>query len=125
MPPRKYSPKPNGEPKRSFSSRNSVSSATTCLGSMVWNSSQTPRIRSAASSMYASVSEMSASNCLRISFSIFSRSSSESFLRLTSSVSAQRRSSSEKFVCLPVERYSTRRSSDSFSSSTRSSRSAS
>ena len=92
---------------------------------MVWNSSQTSRMRSAASSMYASVSEMSASNCLRISFSIFSRSSSESFLRLTSSVSAQSRSSSEKLVCLPVERYSTRRSSDSFSSRTRSSRSAS
>ena len=64
------------------------------------------------SSMYASVSEMSASNCLRISFSIFSRSSSESFLRFTSSVSAQSRSSSEKPVCLPVSRYLTRRSSD-------------
>ena len=50
MPPRKYSPQPNGEPKRSFSSRNSVSSATTCLGSIVWKSSQVWRIRSMPSS---------------------------------------------------------------------------
>ncbi len=51
MPPRKYSPQPNGDPKRSFSSRNSVSSAITCLGSIDWNSSQTCRMRSEASSM--------------------------------------------------------------------------
>ena len=51
MPPRKYSPQPYGEPKRSLSSRNSVSSLTTCFGPIVWNSSQTWRSRSAASSM--------------------------------------------------------------------------
>ncbi len=38
MPPRKYCPKPYGEPKRSFSSRNSCSSLTTSLGSSSRNS---------------------------------------------------------------------------------------
>ena len=51
MPPRKYSPQPNGEPKRSFSSRNSASSAMTSLTVMSWNFSQAWRMRSAASSM--------------------------------------------------------------------------
>ena len=51
MPPRKYSPKPYGEPKRSFSSRKSVSSVMTSFGFISWNSSQTWRMRSAASSM--------------------------------------------------------------------------
>ena len=51
MPPRKYSPNPYGEPKRSFSSRKRVSSAMTSFGFISRNRSQTCRMRSAASSM--------------------------------------------------------------------------
>ena len=51
MPPRKYSPKPYGEPKRSFSSRKTVSSGMTSFGFISWKISHTWRIRSAASSM--------------------------------------------------------------------------
>ena len=120
MPPRKYSPQPNGDPKRSFSSRNSASSAMTSLTDMSWNFSQAWRMRSAASSMYASVSAMSWSNALRTSFSSFSRSASVSFFTLISSESAHRWSSSLKPVCLPLFRYSSRRSSDSRSSCVRS-----
>ena len=90
MPPRKYSPKPYGEPKRSLSSRKIVSSCSICFGSISLKRSQTARMRSMASSMYASVSAMSASNVLRSSLSIFERSSSSSFLTSTSSDSAQR-----------------------------------
>ena len=48
------------------------------------------------------MSAISASIALRISFSSFSRSASESFLTLTSSASAQRWSSSEKSAWEPV-----------------------
>jgi len=51
MPPRKYSPKPYGEPNRSLSSRNVVSSCSMRLGSISLKSSHTWRMRSAASSM--------------------------------------------------------------------------
>ncbi len=50
MPPRKYSPQPNGEPKRSLSSRNVVSSLITSFGFISVKIFQTSRSRSAASS---------------------------------------------------------------------------
>ena len=50
MPPRKYSPQPNGEPKRSFSSRNVVSSLITSFGFISEKILKTSRRRSAASS---------------------------------------------------------------------------
>ena len=50
MPPRKYSPQPNGEPKRSLSSRKTASSLITVFGSIFWNVSQTCSMRSIASS---------------------------------------------------------------------------
>ena len=50
MPPRKYSPQPNGEPKRSLSSRNVVSSLITSFGFISEKILKTSRIRSAASS---------------------------------------------------------------------------
>ena len=51
MPPRKYSPQPNGEPKRSLSSRNVVSSFTTSFGFISVKIFQTSWVRSIASSM--------------------------------------------------------------------------
>ena len=50
MPPRKYSPHPNGEPKRSLSSRNVVSSLITSFGFISEKILKTSRSRSAASS---------------------------------------------------------------------------
>ena len=50
MPPRKYSPQPNGEPKRSLSSRNVVSSLITSFGFISLKILKTSRSRSAASS---------------------------------------------------------------------------
>ncbi len=75
MPPRKYSPHPNGEPNRSFSSRKVVSSLMTSFGFISEKILKTSRRRSAASSRYASVSAISVSNVLRSSLPIFSRSS--------------------------------------------------
>ena len=51
MPPVKYSPQPNGEPKRSLSSRNVVSSLITSFGFISWKIFQTSSMRSMASSM--------------------------------------------------------------------------
>ncbi len=51
MLPRKYSPQPKGEPKRSLSSRKTVSSLTTSFGFISVKIFQTSSIRSIASSM--------------------------------------------------------------------------
>ena len=51
MPPRKYSPQPNWEPKRSLSSRKVASSGITSLTFISWKSFQTSSMRSIASSM--------------------------------------------------------------------------
>ncbi len=51
MPPRKYSPQPNGEPKRSLSSRKSPSSLMTSLTFIVEKISQMRSMRAIASSM--------------------------------------------------------------------------
>ncbi len=50
IPPRKYSPQPNGEPNRSLSSRKVVSSLMTSFGFISMKIFQTSRRRSAASS---------------------------------------------------------------------------
>jgi hypothetical protein len=50
MPPRKYSPQPNGEPNRSLSSRKTVSSLITSFGFISVKIFQTSSIRSPASS---------------------------------------------------------------------------
>ena len=50
MPPRKYSPQPNGEPKRSLSSRKTASSLMTSLTFISWKIFQTSSMRSIASS---------------------------------------------------------------------------
>ena len=66
------------------------------------------------------MSSMSEPNDLRSSVSSFLRSSSETFLMLTSSDSAHRWSSSENAACSPVWMYSARASSELCSSATRS-----
>ena len=66
------------------------------------------------------MSSMSEPNDLRSSVSSFLRSSSETFLMLTSSDSAHRWSSSENAAWAPVWMYSARASSELCSSATRS-----
>ncbi len=80
-----------------------VSSLITSFGFSSWKIFQTSCRRSAASSRYASVSEISPSKVLRSSLTSFSRSSSLSFFGL-GAVSAQSSSSSVNLVVEPSSR---------------------
>ncbi len=122
MPPRKYSPHPNGEPKRSLSSRNVVSSLITSFGFISMKIFQTSRMRSAASPRYSSVSAISPSKVFVSSLTSFLRSSSLILVGF-GTVSAQSSSSSSNLVVVPSSRYLILRCSASFSSLVRCSRS--
>src|SRR2546421_692437 len=105
MPPRKYTPNPYGEPKRSFSSRNSCSSLTISFGSRSLNRSHvcSRRLTESTAASRGSWRRDSMSRYISRTFSDHCTIASRSSLRIFPSVRRQRAFVSSRVSCSPSQ----------------------